>query len=90
MCVGSKAAANIEVEGTDVAATTIHALFEFDGDLKTKLDFTKRDNKKIIALIEMILLMLDKASNPQGLWKHCCCRRGAGGSAARGVVRVRL
>ena len=33
------AASNIEIEGTDVAATTIHSLFEFDAEFKTKLDF---------------------------------------------------
>ena len=26
------AAANIEVEGTSIGASTVHALFEFDGD----------------------------------------------------------
>ena len=37
------AAANVEVAGTDVCATTIHSLFDLDGDTyKTKLDFAKK------------------------------------------------
>ena len=56
------AAANIEVEGTDIAATTIHALFEFDADYQTKLDFAKLENKKVAGIIEMQLLLLDEVS----------------------------
>ena len=57
----TQAAANIEVAGTDIAATTLHALFEFDGDLQTKLDFARTDSKKVNRLIEMQLLLLDEA-----------------------------
>ena len=40
------AAANVEVEGTEVTATTIHALFDLDGDTySTKLDFAKKSHK---------------------------------------------
>ena len=40
---GGIAAANVEVEGTDVCATTIHSLFDLDGETyKTKLDFAKK------------------------------------------------
>ena len=35
------AAANVEIEGTDVAATTIHALFDLNPEMESKLDFTK-------------------------------------------------
>ena len=50
------------MENTDIAATTIHALFEFDGDYESKLDFTKIDNPKIVALCELKLLLLDEVS----------------------------
>ena len=56
------AAANIEIEGTDVGATTIHALFDLDGSFQSKLDFSKRDNLKVKALLEMQTLLLDEAS----------------------------
>ena len=57
-----KAAANIEIEGTDVAAQTIHALFDFDSEYQTKLDFSKTDNKKVIDILEMKMLLLDEVS----------------------------
>ena len=42
------AAANVEVAGTDVCATTIHSLFDLDGDTyKTKLDFAKKCPKAV-------------------------------------------
>ena len=56
------AAANILVEGTDVAACTIHALFQFDASLQTKLDFSKLDNKDVAKMLETTLLMLDEVS----------------------------
>ena len=39
------AAANVEVEGTDVTATTLHTLLEL-----TKLDLAKLDHAKMAAL----------------------------------------
>ena len=64
------------MENTDIAATTIHALFEFDGDYQTKLDFTKIDNKKVAVLCELNLLLLDEVSMtsylfPKGLFFEC-------------------
>ena len=47
------AAANVEVEGTDVTATTLHALLELDGELKTKLDLAKLDHAKVAALMKL-------------------------------------
>ena len=42
------AASNIEIEGTHVSATTLHAMFDFDTELTTRLDFSKGTaNKKI-------------------------------------------
>ncbi len=58
----TEAAANIDVEGTEIGATTIHGLFEFDADYQTKLDFAKLENKKVINLIEMQVLMFDEVS----------------------------
>ena len=50
------AAANVEVAGTDVCATTIHSLFDLDGDTyKSKLDFAKKSPKVLD------LLGLDRA-----------------------------
>ena len=40
------AAANVEIEGTDVGANTIHTLFDLDTDYKTKLDFALVNNMK--------------------------------------------
>ena len=59
-CPTGIAAANIELEGTDIAATTIHALFEFDAELQTKLDFARADSKRVVELIELQLLMFDE------------------------------
>ena len=56
------AAANIEIEGTDVGASTIHALFDIDANFSSKLDFTKLDNPKVKALLEMKVLLLDEVS----------------------------
>ena len=55
------AAANVEVEGTDVAATTIHALFELDGELHSKMDFSKLDDPKVALLLQLQVLLLDEA-----------------------------
>ena len=60
--IATKAAANIDVEGTEIGATTVHGLCEFDADYQTKVDFTKLENKKEINLIEMQVLMFDEVS----------------------------
>ena len=56
------AAADVVVEGTDVVATTIHALFVFDAALQTKLDFSRTDDKKVPDILETTLQMLDEVS----------------------------
>ena len=56
------ASANVEIEGTDVAATTIHALFDLDCELKTKLDFAKVDHPKVQSLMELEVLFVDEVS----------------------------
>ena len=45
------AAANVEVSGTDVAATTIHALLDLDGELHSRLDFSRLDDDKVAFLM---------------------------------------
>jgi hypothetical protein len=56
------AAANVEIPKTDVSATTLHAMFEFDGEYKTRMDFAKLTNQKVQALLQMqvLLLVLEK------------------------------
>ena len=68
------AAANVEVEGTDVAATTIHALFELDGELHSKMDFSKLDDPKVAFLLQLQVLLLDEAwgQKPHRLPKSIC------------------
>ena len=57
------AASNIEIEGTSVSATTLHAMFDFDTELTTKLDFAKGEsNKKVKELLELDVLFLDEIS----------------------------
>ena len=56
------AAANIEIEGTEVQATTIHNLFDLDSEFRSKLDFAKFEHSKVAALLAMDLLLLDEVS----------------------------
>ena len=56
------AAANIEIEGTDVQATTIHNLFDLDSEFKSKLDFAKPEHSKVASLLKMDVLLLDEVS----------------------------
>ena len=56
------AAANIEIEGTDVGASTIHALFDLDSTFQSRLDFARFDNPKVKSLLDMQLLLLDEVS----------------------------
>lgn len=56
------AAANVEIEGTDVAATTLHAMFDLDTEFKTKLDFSKLDHAKVVVLMALQVLLIDEVS----------------------------
>ena len=56
------AAANIEVEGTDVCANTIHTVFDLDTEFKTKLDLAKLNNTKVRDLMSLEILLLDEVS----------------------------
>ena len=55
------AAANIEIPRTDVRASTLHALFEFDNEYKTKIDFTKQV-QSVVELLNLNVLLLDEVS----------------------------
>ena len=55
------AAANVEIEGTDVSAATIHTLFDLDTEFKSKLDFAKLSNTRVADLMAMDVLLLDEA-----------------------------
>ena len=41
------AAVNIEIEKTDVSATTIHNMFDFDGERKSRLDFLNLRTRRL-------------------------------------------
>ena len=61
------AAANVEIPGTDVSATTIHALFDLDAEtFTTRLDFAKRTTK-VEAILALDVLLMDGAA---GSRKH--------------------
>ena len=55
------AASNIEVERTHVKASTLHALFEFDNEYKTKIDFSKQ-TQTVVELLGLEVLLLDEVS----------------------------
>jgi hypothetical protein len=56
------ASSNIAVDGADVRASTIHNLFDFDGDMKTGLDFAKLSHPKVAELFAMEVLLVDEFS----------------------------
>ena len=56
------AAANIDLPGTDVAANTIHSLFDLDGEMTTKLNFAKADDPKVAILLGLQVLLIDEFS----------------------------
>ena len=64
------AAANIELEGTDVCANTIHTMFDLDTEFNTKLDLAKLNNTKVADLMSMEVLLLDEVSMmDEDCWK---------------------
>ena len=52
----------MEIEKTEVCATTIHNLFDFDSEYVSKLDFAKVTHAKVAALIKLQVLLLDEVS----------------------------
>ena len=63
-----QAAANIEIESTDVCAATLHNTFDLDADYKSNLDFSKPGVDKVKAILDMKVLFLDEAR------PHLCSR----------------
>ena len=59
-------ATNIELPGTAIGASTLHALFDLDGDGESKLDFSKTTMEKVAALIRLKVLFLDEV-------RACAC-----------------
>ena len=55
------AAANVEIEGTNVSAATIHTLFDLDTEFKSKLDFAQLSNTRVADLMALDVLLLDEA-----------------------------
>ena len=53
---------NHSLIGTDVQASTIHALLELDYDLKSKLDLAKTEHPKVAALLALEVLFIDEVS----------------------------
>ena len=47
------AAANVGIDGTDVAATTIHSLLDLGCELKSKLGFARASNAKVAQLMTL-------------------------------------
>ena len=47
------AAANIEIDGTDVCAATLHSVFDLDSEYKSNLDFAKPGIDKVAAILRM-------------------------------------
>ena len=57
------AAANIQVEGTDeIAAMTLHNIFDLRNDMKTGLDLSALTHPKVKRLHAMQLLLIDEVS----------------------------
>ena len=59
------AAANIEIDGTDVCAATLHNVFDLDSEYKSNLDFSKPGVEKVGAILKMKVLFLDEARHVQ-------------------------
>ena len=55
------AAANIEIDGTDICAATLHSVFDMDSHYKSNLDFAKPGVDKVAAILNMKVLFIDEA-----------------------------
>ncbi len=71
--------ANIEVEGTQVGASTLHNTFDFDGSHESKLDFSKRTAERVNALIALDVLLLDEVSMLRKSLHSCGVHLSSGG-----------
>ena len=62
------------VTGTEVAATTIHALLDLNPDMESKLDFTK-GNPKTAVLMNLDVLFIDEVRLVfVDMRSNCSCR----------------
>ena len=59
-----QAASNIEIDGTDISASTLHNAFDIDAEGKPNLDFSKPALDKVAAVLNMKVLFLDEAAGP--------------------------
>ena len=55
------AASNIEIDGTEICAATLHNVFGLDSECSSSLDFTKPGVDKVAAILKMKVLLLDEA-----------------------------
>ena len=86
------AAANIELEGTKINASTMHTMFSIGGDAyESKLDFTKSD-EKVKELVNSRVLLFDEVSMLDNeIWDAItkllglAHQRRTGGAAGEGV-----
>merc|ERR1712020_155755 len=56
------AAANVEIQGTQDSATTVHNLFDFTSEHVSQLDFSTVTQAKMAAPIQLRLFLLDDVS----------------------------
>ena len=56
------AAGNIEAEGTDISASTLHRLFGLNFDAGSKLNFEDPNDPNVAKLLGMDVLLIDEAS----------------------------
>ena len=59
------AAANIEIDGTEVCAATLHNVFDLDSEYTLNLDFSKPGVEKVGAILKMKVLFLDEVRHVQ-------------------------
>ena len=56
--------------GTDVQATTIHALMELDCEMKSKFDFASPGHPKVAAMLALEVLFINEVSMIDvGCWR---------------------
>jgi len=56
------AASNIELQGTDIIASTFHHMLGMDSEMQSKLDFTDVTNAKVQNLLSMKVFLFDEVS----------------------------
>ena len=83
------AAANVGIDGTDVTATTVHAMLDLDCELETELDITKLGHPKVQALMPLEVLLIDEVNLLDTIcWKSMSTLFSFIGSAKRPRERL--